>query len=149
MRNIKPGSLFGYVQCDIEISENFREVFANFPPNQKNINVVRDDIVPLMKEYAEKEGLLNQPRRMLISSYLLENEAIITPLLLVFVDLRLVSKNNYCFLQCTPMKCFNKFVPSAVNDRKEGGENPISSVVAETMKIPSNSFYGFQIMDRS
>ena len=41
------------------------------------------------------------------------------------------------------------FVQSAVNARREGGENPISSVVAETMKLLANSSYGYQIMDRS
>ena len=49
----------------------------------------------------------------------------------------------------TPVKCFNNFVQSAVNARREGDENPNSSVVAETMKLLANSSYGYQIMDRS
>ena len=36
-----------------------------------------------------------------------------------------------------------------VNARKEGDENPLSGVVAATMKFLGNSSYGFQIMDRS
>ena len=32
--------------------------------------------------------------------------------------------------------------------RREGDENPNSSVVAETMKLLANSSYGYQIMDR-
>ena len=48
-----------------------------------------------------------------------------------------------------PVKCFNNFVQSAVNARREGDENPNSSVVAETMKLLANSSYGYQIMDRS
>ena len=47
------------------------------------------------------------------------------------------------------MKCFNNFLQSAVKDRKEGDENPIFSVVAETMKLLANSSYGYQILDRS
>ena len=47
------------------------------------------------------------------------------------------------------MKCFNKFVQSAVNARREGDQNPNSTVVAETMKLLANSSYGYQIMDRS
>ena len=47
------------------------------------------------------------------------------------------------------MKCYNNFVQSAVNARREGDENPNSSVVAETMKLLANSSYGYQIMDRS
>ena len=36
-----------------------------------------------------------------------------------------------------------------VDARRAGGENPDSSVVAETMKLLGNSSYGYQIMDRS
>ena len=38
---------------------------------------------------------------------------------------------------------------SAVNARREGDENPNSSVVAETMKLLVNNSYGYQIMGRS
>ena len=38
---------------------------------------------------------------------------------------------------------------SAVNARRQGDENPNSSVAAKTMKLLANSFYGYQIMDRS
>ena len=149
LERIKNGSLFGYVQCDIEVPPELREQFANFPPIFKNINVGRDDIGSFMKNYAEQEGLLSQPRRMLISSYSLENGTLITPLLLFYLSLGLVCKKIYRFVQYTPKKCFNKFVQSAVDARREGDENPNSSVVAETMKLLANSSYGYQIMDRS
>ena len=37
----------------------------------------------------------------------------------------------------------------AVDARRQGDENPNSSVVAETMKLLANSSYGYQKMDRS
>ena len=129
--------------------ETLRETFANFSPIFKNINGGRDDIGPFMKEYAEKERLLTQPRRMVISSYFLENGTKITPLQLFYLDLKLVCKKNHRFVQYTPMKCFNNFVQCAVNARREGDENLISSVVAETMKLLANSCYVYHIMDRS
>ena len=52
------------------------------------------------------------------------------------------------FNECTPQKCFNGFVQSVVDARREGDDNPNSSVVAETMKLLGNSSYGYQIMDR-
>ena len=52
----KTGSLFGYVQCVIEVPENLREAFGNFPPIFENINVSRDDIGPFLKKHAKKEG---------------------------------------------------------------------------------------------
>ena len=148
LENMKSGSLFGYVQCDIEVPENLREAFANFPPICKNIKVGRDDIGPFMKEYAEKEGILTQPRRMVISSYFLENGKI-TPLLLSHLDLGLICKKIYRFVRYTPMQCFNNFIQCAVNARRERDENPNSSIVAETMKLLTNSSFGCQFMDRS
>ena len=53
------------------------------------------------------------------------------------------------FVQYTPKKSFNSFVQSAVNARRQGDENPNSSLVAETMKFLADSSYGYQIMDRS
>ena len=102
-----------------------------------------------MKDYAGKERLLCQPRKMLISSYFLENDTPFTPLVLFYLDSGLVCKKIYRFVEYIPVKCFNIFVQSAVIARRQGDENPNSSVVAETMKLLANSSYGYQIMDRS
>ena len=149
LEQLRSGKLFGYVQCDIEVPEELKEKFANFPPNFKNTNVGRHDIGSLMQDYADKEGLLSQPRKMLISSYFLENGTLITFLLLFYLDLGLVCRKIYRSVEYTPVNCFNKFVQSAVDARREGDENSNSSVVAETMKLLANSSYGYQIMDRS
>ena len=140
--------MFGYVQCDIEVPEALKEKFANFQPIFKNTNLGHD-IGSLMQDYAEKEGLLCQPWKMLISSYFLENGTLIAPLHLFYSELRLVRKKIYRFVEKTPVKCFNKFVQTAVVARREGDENANSSVVAETMKLLANSSYDYQIMDRS
>ena len=84
LEQIRTGNLFGCVHCDIEVPEELMKNFANFLPNFKNTNVGRHYIGLLMKHYAEKEGLLSQPRKMLISSYFLENGTLITPLLLFY-----------------------------------------------------------------
>ena len=70
-------------------------------------------------------------------------------MLLFYLQLGLVCKKIYRFVEYTPIKCFNKFVQSAVDARREGDENLNSSVVAETMKLLANSSYGYRIMDRS
>ena len=74
---------------------------------------------------------------------------IITPLILFFLQLELVCKKIHRFVQYTPRKCFDNFVQSAVDAGRQKGENPNSSVVAETIKLLANSSYGYQIMDRS
>ena len=82
--------LFGYVQCDIEVPEHLRDYFSKLPPIFKNTAVSRDAIGNLMKQYAEKENIMVQPRKMLISSFILTNGTIITPLLLFYLQLGLV-----------------------------------------------------------
>ena len=84
------GRIFGYVQCDIEVPEHLRDYFSNFPPIFKNIVVSTDDIGNLMKEYAEKEGIMPQPRGVLISSSILTNGTTIAPMLLFYLKLGLV-----------------------------------------------------------
>ena len=86
---------------------------------------------------------------MRISSFHLKNGTIITSLVLYYLHLGLECTKIHQFVQYTPKKCFNSFVQSAVNARRQGDENLNSSVVAETMKLSANSSYGYQIMDRS
>ena len=94
LEKLKSGSLFGYVQCNIEVPENLRETTANFRPIFKNFNVDWDDIGPFMIKYAKKEGLLTQLRKMLTLSFFSENGTIITPLLLFYMYLGLVCKKT-------------------------------------------------------
>ena len=86
---------------------------------------------------------------MLISKFHLKNGTLITPLFLFYLQQGLVCTKIYRFVEYTPLSCFNSFVQSAVNARREGDKNPNSTVVAETMKLLANSSYGYQIMDRS
>ena len=86
---------------------------------------------------------------MLIASYKLNNGIVITPIFKFYLKLGLRCTKIHRFVEYTPQKYFNGFVQSVVDARREGDENPNSSVVAETMKLLGNSSYGYQIMDRS
>ena len=143
------GRLFGYVQCDFEMPEHLRDYFSNFSPIFKNTVVSRDDIGDLMKQYAEKENIRVQPKRMLTSSFIPTNGTIKTPLFLFYLQLGPVCKKIQRFVQYTSRKCFDNFMQSAVDARRQGDENPNWNVVAETMKLLSNSSYGYQILNRS
>ena len=149
LEEVKKGKLFVYVQCNIEVPENLKSKFVNFPPIFKNTLVSKSDIGDLMKNYAEEERLLSQPRKMMISSFTLQNGTLITPLLLLYLQLGLVRTKIHRSVEYTPKKCFNRFVQSPVDARRPGNENPNSSVVTETMNLLANSSYGYQIMDRS
>ena len=148
LQRIIDGQLFVYLQCDIEVPEHLRSYFSNFPPIFKNTVVSKGDIGNLMR-LCRKGKNMAQPRRRLMSSFVLTNGTIITPLLLFYLKLGLVCKKIHRFVQYTPRKCFNNYVQSAVDALRQGEENPISGVVAETMKLLASSSYGYQIMDRS
>ena len=91
LARIEEGNFFGYVQCDLEVPEELRERFANFPPIFKNFDVGRENIGKFMLEYAEKNALLLKPQRILISSYKLNNGIVITSLLKFYLKLGLRS----------------------------------------------------------
>ena len=87
LQGIIDGRLFGYVQCGIEVPNHLQSYFSNFPPIFKNTVVSREEIGNLMRENAEKENIMAQPRRMLISSFILTIGTIKTPLLLCFCSI--------------------------------------------------------------
>ena len=126
--------------------QNIRnETFSIF----KNIDVTRNDIGEYMKTNMEENDLLKQPQRMLISSFKLTNRTLITPLFNFYLDLGLQCTKIHRFVQYTPRKVFKIFVQCVVDARRASDENPLSGVVAETLKFLGNSSYGYQIMDRS
>ena len=110
LQGTKKGFLFGYVQCDIEVPENLGANIANFPPIFKNTLVSQSGIGDMMKIYAEEEGILSQPRIILISCFTLQNGTLITPLLLIFLQLGLVVTKIHRFGEYTPEKFFNSFM---------------------------------------
>ena len=149
LEGIKKGNLSGYVQCDIEVPKKLRANFDNFRPIFKNSLVSKNDIGELMRTYAEEQVILFQPRKKLISCFVFQNRTLITPLFLFYLQLGLVCTKTHRFVEYTPKKYFNTFVPSGVDTRRQSDENANTSVVAETMKNLANSSYGYQIMDIS
>ena len=132
------GYSVGYVQCDIQVPDIWRANVDYFPPIPRNAPFSRNDVGDLMKNYAE-EGLLSQPLEMLISIITLQNGTLLTPLLLLYLQLELVCTKINHLVEYTPKKCFNQFVQSAVDARRQGDENPNSSVVSGTMKLLAHS----------
>ena len=60
-----------------------------------------------MKNYAEEERILSQPRKMLISSFTLQSGTLITPLLLFYLQLGFVCAERHRCVEYTPNNCFN------------------------------------------
>ena len=57
----------------MEVPELLQADFANLLPLFKNTLVSKNVMVELMKNYTEGEGLMFQLRKMLISSFMLQN----------------------------------------------------------------------------
>ena len=64
LERVKKGNLFGHFQCDVELPENLRTNFADFPLLFKNTLVSTIDIGDPMKTDAEEEGIISQPPKM-------------------------------------------------------------------------------------
>ena len=149
LSNIRDSEKFGYVQCDMRVPDNLKEKLEAFPPIYRKPLVSLSNIREFMKKYAGENKLLTQAQRMVISSFRLINGTIITPPSNFYLDHGRESTQIHRFVQYTPLKCFISFVQSAVNAQRERDENPLSSVVAETMKPVANNSWWCQIMDRS
>ena len=75
-----------------------------------------------------------------------KNGTLITPLFNFYLDLRLQCTKIHQFVKWTPREVFNGFVQSVGDARRSGDENPLSGVVAETIKLLRKSSYIYQIM---
>ena len=75
-------------------TRKFENLFSYFPPIFKNTLVSKHDIGDLMKTYAEEEGIMYHPRKLLISSFTLQNDTMITPLLLFYLQLGFVCRKK-------------------------------------------------------
>ena len=91
---------------------------------------------------------MSEHQKKLISSFILQIGTLISPLLILYIELCLVRSRLHSFVEYTPRKCFNRFVQSAADAGVQKDKNSNSSNVAETMKLLANNSYGYQIMDR-
>ena len=124
---------------------------SNFKQNLQNINVGRENIGPLMWEYAGEKGLLTQPRRILISKFFAKKGKMIAPLLLFLLfclDLWLVCKKLF-FRAVHSIELFQQFLSICMVARRKGDWNSTSIFEEETRKSLAKVSYGCQIMDRN
>ena len=106
---VKEDTLFGMVECDIEVPEDLKAYFAEMTPIFKNIHVAVEDIGEPMKEYAEANHLMKQPRYTLIGSYKGKKILLAPPLLQWYLAHGLEVKKIYQVIQYWPNDCFKSF----------------------------------------
>ena len=114
-----------------------------------DILVSKNEISDLMKTDAQENGKMSQHWKMLISSFTSQNGTLITPLVILSSELGLVCTKRHRFVEYTPKKCFNSFVKSTVDAKRQRDDNLSSSAVAETMNLRAKTSSGYEIMGRS
>ena len=146
LKGVQSGELFGFVLADIYTPNHLKQFFNEFPPIFKNAMVGREDVGELMKGFAEENGLLKKPRRMLISSYFGEKILLTTPLAKWYLDHGLVITKIYEFVEYNPEKPFEKFGLDVSNGRRGGDADSSRKMLADTWKLIGNSRYSASLV---
>ena len=79
-------NLFGFVECDIEVPDHLKPLYAEMCPIFKHADITKDDFGDFMKSFAEKHSIMNTPRRSLVGSMFGEKIVITTPLLKWYIQ---------------------------------------------------------------
>ena len=130
------------------VPDELKAKFDNFRPVFRKTEVGKNDFGKYMQNCAIENDLHKHRQQKIISRFKLKTVSIIT-FLNFNIELRLQYRKLCRFVEYSPPNCFNKFNQSVVDARSGGDANPLSGVVAETIKILVNSSNGYQIMDKS
>ena len=141
-------TLFGVVECDVHVPSHLRDYFSEMPPIFKNCMVSKDDIGQHMAEFADENGIMQQPRRTLVSSMKGDKIMLITPLLKWYLQHGLDITAVYSIIEYQPRRCFSDFADTVVEARRAGDKDPCKAIIAETMKLIGNSAYGKTITNK-
>lgn len=145
---IRTDQLFGVIECDIQVPDELKPKFAEMCPIFKNTMIAREDIGEFMKEFAEANHIMPQPRRSLIGSYFGAKILLATPLVKWYLEHGLIITRIYQVVEYTPVACFQPFGEAVSDARRAGDADPNKAIIADTMKLVGNSSYGKTITDQ-
>ncbi len=160
-RAVRDDALFGMVECDIEVPEQWdaefaermtlspREYFSEMCPLFSNTDVAFDDIGQHMQEHVRAYGLSEKPRRLLVGGTKARQILLATPLLRWYLDHGMKITKIYQVVEFRRQSCFKGFVEEVSKARRAGDASPDLSIIADTMKLIGNSGYGSLIMDKT
>lgn len=154
IKAVKTNELFGMVEVDIRVPEEFpddgvereltpKEYFAEMSPIFCNVNIPFESVGEHMKQYAEKMGLSQKPRRQLVGGMKARKILLATPLLKWYLDHGMVVDRVHQVVEFLPQRCFKQFADDVSNARRDGDRHPDLKVMSETMKLLGNASYGY------
>lgn len=135
LKQVKEGTLFGMVECDIETPSHLRDVFSEFQPIAKHAYMGRGDIGPHMRKFAEENDLLKKPTRTLLCSYFGKRMLFATPLLRWYLNHGLRVTKVYQVIQYKPSRCFKAFGDEVMRARREGDLDKRKKVISDSVKL--------------
>ena len=145
---IKDGHLFGFVKCDIEVSDHLREYFSEMTPIFKNVDICLDDVEEFMQEYAKQHNIKDVPCHLLIGSYFRKKIRLMTPLLKWYLEHGLVVTRIYTTVEYILNAAFSSFMMQIAQCRLKGDRNKDKALIAEMSKLICNSSYGRMITNK-
>lgn len=140
------GSLFGFVECDIHVTDELKAKFAEFPPIFKNAVISYNDLSDEMKKIKNDP---NWKSKSLISSYFGNKILLYTPLIKFYLKHGLKITKIYQIMEYEKGTPFKNFVNQVCDSRRAGDSDPSKAIIAETMKLLGNSSFGRTILDKS
>ena len=142
LSGVRAGTVFGMIECDICVPEELGEHFAEMQPMFKNIGLIREDLGPFMRRYADEHNIMTTPQRMLVGSYRGDKILLATPLLRWYLDHGLEVMHVYQVIEYDPNTCFRRFGDAESTARREEDVHSHKTIIADTMKLLGNSSYG-------
>ena len=148
LKAVKDSKFYGFVECDIYVPDNLKELFSEMPPIFKHALLSRNDLSEEMLDYALEHNILRQPQKTLIGSYFGKKVLILTTLLQWYLTHGLVVSRIYQVVQFHGHKCFTKFGESVCQMRRAADKDPTKKIIAETAKLCGNVIYGTTITNK-
>ena len=155
IEHIKAETIFGLVVCSVKIKPSFHSWYDEFPPLTTHKTITIDDVEGIMLDFAKKNGLLKNPKTLLVSTLSVENQVFITPQLAWFYQQNskygeevFIIDEITDFIEFVPRKSFSKFVQQGVADRIAGDHDPSQKINSLVSKSLLNSSYGKTITNK-
>ena len=158
---VRSGVLFGFVQVDICVPEQWptelenppalspKEYFSEQSPIFCTSEIPFEAFGEHMQNYVEEMGLGKQPRVLLVGGMAAEEILIATPLLQWYLKHGLEVKKVHQVVEYQRRRCFEGLADTISAARRAGDTNPDSKIMAETNKTIGNACYGCLCMDKS
>ena len=149
LNDICNGDLFGCIEVDIEVKDDAKHKYNEYPPFFVTCEVSKDLIREHMTDYCNKNDINFKTKKLLLSGLKAGKILLATPLLNWYLNHDCNVTRIYQIIEFTPNRCFEGFIDKVTKYRVLGDKHPDMSILGACYKLISNSSYGSLLMDKS